>query len=252
MTSHLVQAYVDKENTTSLAGNSNKNRISSLAGRQAVKTFSVGESPMVTPRRALGNLSNDAARLSGLNTSQKKPLKSAGGGGGNRVFKKPLGSQAKTPGLSLRKPNIAAPSAQTAPKPKLKHPILTASSNLLRPTEVYPDVETMHVYQDKEEFEPVPQEDCLSSCLDRLASLRVPSMPHTRTTLPHGKHTDFSSLQLESNDRLSHNTMLDFSSNSFDVNLPIDLNSCLDLPPLDTVSFMDINSFKLWDEQSTD
>ena len=38
---------------------------------------------------------------------------------------------------------------QTAPKPKLNHPILTASSSLLRPTEVYPDVETMHVYQDK-------------------------------------------------------------------------------------------------------
>ena len=64
---------------------------------------------MVTPRRALGNLSNDATRLSGLNNSQKKPFKSAGSSG---VFKKPLGSQSKTPGLSVRKPNMAAPSAQ--------------------------------------------------------------------------------------------------------------------------------------------
>ena len=36
MTSHLVQAYVDKENTTSLSTNTSKGRISSLAGRQGM------------------------------------------------------------------------------------------------------------------------------------------------------------------------------------------------------------------------
>ncbi|XP_038065769.1 uncharacterized protein LOC119735887 isoform X2 [Patiria miniata] len=248
MTSQLVQAYVDKENTTSLATSTGKGRLGSLAGRQAAKTFSVGPSPLATPRRALGNLSNDVTRLTGgLGNSQKKPFKSAGG---TWVFKKPLGSQSKTPGLSMRKPSVLTPSNQiSAPKPKIRPQIMAMSSSLVRPADSYPEIETMHIYQDKDpEFESLPSEDCLSMYLDRLSSLRVPPVPRPQTRAPQGCPTDYSHMQLETTNRLSETSTTESVSN-LDTDTPLSLNSCLDLPPLDSVDFMDINNIKLWDTQ---
>ncbi|XP_022094453.1 uncharacterized protein LOC110981292 [Acanthaster planci] len=254
MTSQLVQSYIDKENTTSHGTTNGKARFGSVAGRQGIpgKTFSVGSSAIATPRRALGNLSNDATRLaSGLGNSQKKPIKSVGGSG---VFRKPLGSLSKTPGLSMKNPSSATPSSQMlASKHKIKPQVMAVSSNLVRPTDSYPEIETMHIYQDKEpEFESLPPEDCLSVYLDRLSSLRVPPMPHPQTKAPQGCPTDFSHLQLEANDRFLESGSTDTPVSCFDVDTPLSLDSCIDLPPLDSVDFMDINNILLWDQQGTD
>ncbi|XP_072041526.1 uncharacterized protein [Amphiura filiformis] len=255
----MQTSVIDQENTNSAVAT--HGRLGSMAaGRQVAKTFGGSSAPLATPRRALGELSNDPSKKGlGSSTFGKKLLNT--GDGSNIVFKKAVPSQM---GPVFKKPSITTPSLQgltSKKKPlRLKQEGTTKKSAALKMSEVvpsvfedvFPDVENMHIF-DEEKYSStpahLPDSECLSKFLDRIGFVRAPLIHHAKMN---DTDRDFSHLQIESNSRRENTNFEDpiisSSSSSSVFDLPsgagaMSLHSCLlDLPPVESVDFMDLNN----------
>lgn len=231
----LVQPYVDKENATSMGAGVRKGRLQSFGQRHAVgKTF--GSENVQTPRQVLGNISNDpnAVRSTAKSIGQKANIQQS--------IKKP--ALMKNPqGLSMRKSSSNTPGQPLLQKKKMTKiappaPIFKVPPSLLKDN--LPPIEQMHIFEDKEIPDCIPAEHCLSAHLGKFLPIGRP--PVRKMTLLNEPSPDFSNLTLENTVRPI------FEDDAVQLPPMKDFDACLNLPPVETQDFMNINNIKLWDD----
>lgn len=232
-----LQHNIDTENPGGVTAGKRGQMLSAGPRRGLGKVFSSNENSLATPhRKALGDLSNNKASRQPLGSLSNTIHKANQGSG---LIKKPLGTQLKTPGAGIKVfgegPALKGlESKKKAPKFKseLRRPL--ASSH--KPIFTFPDVENMKLFKDNDQtFNRLPAEDCLSSHLKQLGTMKTTLFRYPIRDVD-DINPDFSHLSLDKIIRPSQSDedlMVPPSSASME---------CLDLPPVDSIDFLDINN----------
>ncbi|XP_071491630.1 uncharacterized protein [Diadema antillarum] len=237
----LVQQNVDVENPGGGIHTGKRPMLSAGPRRGLGKVFSNNENSLVTPRKALGDLSNSMGGRQALGNLSNTVHKAGQGSG---LLKKPLGAQLKTPGPGIRVfgegPTLKGIESKKK-APKVRTDVKKQSAPIRRPSETFPDIESMKIFQDADSaFSKLPAEACLSSHLDKLGIMKTTLFRYPIRDVD-DVSPDFSHLSLDS--------MLRPSVSEDESVLPPTPASvgCLDLPPVDSIDFLDINNLKFDD-----
>ncbi|KAI8480469.1 hypothetical protein Bbelb_417970 [Branchiostoma belcheri] len=249
----MASIIVEKENLTQLGANgvAARNRLPSKSSTVPVapKAFQANNDPsrLFTPRRALG----DVNKVPRQHPSQTP-------------------ATAKKPGLSMKTPNIPKPlgvrNIENARKmslnktPGLKKPLqktggLRQTSTSMTPAQIkrrgpkevevkvhtdrspldpnnLPDMETMHIYEDSDDFSVFAANERPSSIIGNfLRNLSIPSM-HSSTAEPFKERK----LEYEEVRRPCCDDSLDLNPSHLELNLP---DLCSDLSPVDLPDLVD-------------
>ncbi|XP_054766569.2 uncharacterized protein LOC129273543 [Lytechinus pictus] len=231
------QHNVDTENPGGVMAGKRGQMLSAGPRRGLGKVFSSNENSLVTPhRKALGDLSNNKASRQPLGSLSNTIHKTNQGSG---LIKKPLGSQLKTPGPGIKVfgegPALKGIESKKR-APKVKPEIKKSLASNPKPTFTFPDIENMKIFKDDDRtFNRLPAEDCLSSHLDRLGTMKTTLFRYPVRDVD-DINPDFSHLSLDKIIRpsLSDDDLLIPPSST-----PME---CLDLPPVESIDFLDINN----------
>ncbi|XP_071828049.1 uncharacterized protein [Apostichopus japonicus] len=234
----LVQPYIDKENAPATGAAARKGRLQSMGARPTIgKTFgSENALKPQTPRQVLGNISNDRSTIRNVsqgNPQMRKPdplqsIKKA------NLMKQPVGLSNRKSAMSNTpaQPPLQKKKVTKIAPPVFKLPTLNFGDNL-------PPIEQMNVFEDKDFCDGLPLEHCLSSHIGKF----IPMRPSTKVRrIPSPPPFDASSLTIESTVRpLFEDEKLQVPMTEFE--------GCLQLPPVETLDFLDINNIKLYHDQ---
>ncbi|XP_033118332.1 uncharacterized protein LOC117117953 [Anneissia japonica] len=222
MATSLIQPFVDQENPLA---NTTSKKSSSVSSSKPIagKTFSSASTPMLTPRQALGNISNDPVRraLGNVTNTMKRPSLSS-------TVKKGLVDK----NIQLKKSTMT-PGTQSSRKLKTK---AVDASKSAKKDSLHP-IETMHIYEDRlTDCEvTLPVEDCLSN-LDCLFTSRTPLLHYpvrdVDDIIPDFSHLTITPVQRPESEPIEFHPG---SRSQLSDQL-------LNLPPVDEVDFLNINS----------